>query len=200
MAVSALAHVVALALLGLSSQAPRPALRDEAAVTPVEIWTPPPAVAARRSPAAAVPSPLRPRQARAPTPSPVVAPLPLAPPQGPAPPARRPDGVGATAPVTAAGGDLRRALRGSTVGCANRDTVGLTLRERENCDDSYAKGRENDPFIQPPMDPGKRAAWDAESARRERARKRKEAPPPPGVNPADNAGGTRTNGLGILGY
>ena len=103
-------------------------------------------------------------------------------------------------PSVSAGGDLRGALRGSTVGCANRDAVGLTRRERETCDDRFAKGRENDPFIEPPIEAGKRAAWDAEAARKARIRKRKEAPPPPGVDPSDNAGGTRTNGLGILGY
>jgi hypothetical protein len=118
-------------------------------------------------------------------------------------PAPSPDAAGdahAASLPGPSGGDLRGALRGSTVGCANRDTVGLTLREREGCDDRYATGRENDPFIEPPMDTGKRAAWDAAAARKDRARKRKEAAPPPGIAPSDNAGGTRTNGLGILGY
>lgn len=86
------------------------------------------------------------------------------------------------------------------MGCANRNAASLTQREREACDDAYARGRENDPFIQPPIEAGKRAAWDAEAARRERARKRKEAPPPIGIDPQSNAGGTRTNGIGILGY
>ena len=76
--------------------------------------------------------------------------------------------------------------------------VGLTRRERESCDDRYAWGRENAPFIEPPMDPAKRGAYDAAAARKALVRKRKEAPPPSGIDPSDNAGGTRTNGIGIL--
>lgn len=85
------------------------------------------------------------------------------------------------------------------MGCASRDAVGLTRREREACDDAWGGGRDQ-AEIAAPIDPDKRAAWDAVAARKALIRKRKEAPPPPGVNPSDNAGGTRTNGIGILGY
>ncbi|HRD29889.1 MAG TPA: hypothetical protein PLO65_16445, partial [Caulobacter sp.] len=97
-------------------------------------------------------------------------------------------------------GDLRQALRGSAVGCANRASVGLTRREREICDEAYGRGGASETFIEPPMDPAKRAAFDAAAARKATARRRKESPPPPGINPTDNAGGTRSNGIGILGY
>jgi hypothetical protein len=85
------------------------------------------------------------------------------------------------------------------VGCANRNAVGLTRREREACDDRGGAGAGQAAFIEPPMDPDKRRAWDAAAARKALARRRKEGAVPPGVNPGDNAGGTRTNGIGILG-
>lgn len=97
-------------------------------------------------------------------------------------------------------GDLRNALRSSTVGCANRDVVGLTRREREACDDAFGRRSVQTADIAAPIDPAKRAAWNALAARREIARRRKEDPVPPGLDPTGNAGGTRTNGIGILGY
>lgn len=195
--------MVVLVLLGLTTPRPPKVWRDDVVVAPVEIWTPPQAVrASHRPPSAATPSTVKPRRPRLIFP-PAVSPLPMAPATGLQRPAPAP-GTGAgdhPAPLPApAHGDLRRALRGSTVGCANRDTVGLTLREREGCDDAYARGREDAPFIEPPMEAGKRAAYDAEAARKARIRKRKEAPPPQGIDPLNNAGGTRTNGIGILGY
>lgn len=202
LAASALGHAVALALLGLAAP-PRPWTgRDEPDVTPVVIWTPLPATTASRRPRrASAPSPVTPRAPRAAARPAAVSPLPLAPTPGP-PRAALQAGAGdhpAPLPLPSRG-DLRSALRGSPVGCANRDIVGLTLREREACDDAYAKGRKDAAVIAAPIEPGKRAAWDAEAARRERIRRRKAAPPPPGVDPSNNAGGTKTNGIGILDY
>lgn len=198
-AVSGLAHIAALALLGLTTPTLRTAARDEVAITPVELWRPPSTVAARRRPAA-TPSPVSPRRARASASTAAVAPLPFAPVRddGPASPPTASRGI--MPPPGLAGADLRGALRRSTVGCANRDALSMTRLEREACDDRYARGREDDPFIAPPMDAGKRAEFDAIAARKDRVRKRKEAPPPAGISPSDNAGGTRTNGIGILGY
>lgn len=202
-AASAAAHVVVLVLLGLTTPRPPTVWRNDVVVAPVEIWTPPPAVTASHRPRSmAAASTVKPRQPRLVAP-PAISPLPLAPATALQHPAPVP-AVGAgdhPAPLPApAHGDLRRALRGSTVGCANRDAVGLTLREREGCDGAYARGREDAPFIEPPMEAGKRAAYDAEAARKARIRKRKEAPPPAGIDLQNNAGGTRTNGIGILGY
>lgn len=199
-AASGLAHIVALALLGLSTPDLHTAPRDNAPVVPLEIWTLPPIPGARPVRARVAPAP--PRLHRTPLPSLTsrVTPLPLRPARETSLPAERPTPGAASTPLAGVSGDMRGVLRRSPVGCANRDAVGLTLREREGCDESFARGRENDAVIAAPMEPGKRAAWDAAAARKERIRKRKEAPPPQGVNPTDNAGGTRTNGLGILGY
>ena len=113
-------------------------------------------------------------------------------------------GVGApAAPQAGSSPDgLRQALRGSPVGCANREAVGLTRREREACDEAFGRARDQAVIFDSPMDPAKRAAWDAVAARKAMIRKRKEGAVPPGIATNDNAGGTRTNGIGIgiLGY
>lgn len=202
-AASVLGHGLALALLGLTAPTVWEASRVQPPVIPLELWTPPPATTARHRPRAVArpPSPVRPRLAAVNRPPGAIAPLPLPASPGPVSPAPT-AGAGvhpAPLPGEARGGDLRSALRGSPVGCANRDTVGLTRREREACDDAWGKGRDQ-ADIAAPIDPDKRQAWDAVAARKARVRARKEAPPPPGINPSDNAGGTRTNGIGILGY
>lgn len=202
-AASLVGHGLVLLLLGLTAR-PLPTVRmSEPEVVPLEIWmsTRTPVRRPSRKAAPVEASPLSPRRAVVADPS-VDAPTPALPlPAGRSGPS--PGGLGGAhpAPLPAPDRDgLRRALRGSPVGCGNRDVVGLTRREREACDEAYARGREGDPFIEPPMDAGKRAGFDAEAARKARIRKRKEAPPPPGVNPSDNAGGTKTYGIGILGY
>ena len=192
-AVSALAHGLALILLGLSSPALRDVRRADLFATPVEIWTPPRSL---RTPAAvhgaAKVSPARAGTVRTKAVTGPVSPLT----SSPTPPAGAPP-----APLPAPShGDLRAALRRSTVGCANRDTVGLTLREREACLDAYARGKADADVIAPPIESGKLAAFDAAAARKERIRKRKAAPPQSSLDPGNNAGGTKTNGIGILGY
>ncbi len=200
---SLVGHGLVMLLLGMGATIPPDVRRSEPPALALDLWPPSRTPVRRtvRAPARTMVSPLAPRRALALDPAAVLPAVRSPFPAGS--PAPSPDAAGDAhaAPLPGqSGGDLRGALRGSTVGCANRDTVGLTLREREGCDDRYATGRENDPFIEPPMDTGKRAAWDAAAARKDRARKRKEAAPPPGIAPSDNAGGTRTNGLGILGY
>ena len=103
-------------------------------------------------------------------------------------------------PGQARGEALRQALRGSAVGCGNRDAVGLTRREREACDDAYGKRSVETADLAAPIDPAKRAEWDALAARKAAIRRRKGDPVPPGINPTDNAGGTRTNGIGLRDY
>ena len=201
-AASLVGHGLVL-LLGLTVRSPPTVRTSGPEVVPVEIWlsTRTPVRRPSRATAPAVASPLSSRQAIITVPLVDVPTLTLPAPVGTAGPSAGVSGGAHPAPLPAPDRDgLRRALRGSPVGCGNRDLVGLTRREREACDEAYARGREGEPFIEPPMDAGKRAAFDAEAARKARVRKRKEAPPPPGVNPSDNAGGTKTNGIGILGY
>lgn len=196
-AVSLAAHGLALALLGLTTPTLREIRRVDPRAMSLDLWTPSPADRSSHPSRRAAPSPLRPRRVS----SGALASDSPPPPQTPPLPASAPAAAGAhpSPPGQARGDDLRRALRDSPVGCANRDAVGLTRREREACDDAWGGGRDQ-AEIAAPIDPDKRAAWDAVAARKALIRKRKEAPPPPGVNPSDNAGGTRTNGIGILGY
>lgn len=84
------------------------------------------------------------------------------------------------------------------MGCANQEAVGLTRRERETCDDAFDQGSRRTAEIAAPIDPSKRAAWGAAAARKDLARRRKEGAVPPGIDPTNNAGGTRTGGIGIL--
>lgn len=201
-AASVLGHGLALALLGLTAPTPREVRLVDPFVVPLDAWTPPPAAKARHRTHATAPppSPVTPRRATLEQAPDDVAPLPL--PAAPGPDRPPAAGLGlhpAPLPGVAHDGGLRGALRGSPVGCANRDTVGLTRREREACDDAWGKSRDQ-ADIAAPIDRDKREAWDAVAARKARARRRKEAPPPPGIDPTDNAGGTRTNGIGILGY
>lgn len=197
-----LGHGVVLVLLGLTETSLREVRRSPPDPVAVELWPAPWTTRSRpRAAATAPPAPIASRRPAAPTPVEGVAPI-LPWPAAGLPGAAAAPGAGLhPAPLPAPSrGDLRQALRGSPVGCANRGVVGLTRQEREACDEAYGRGRALETFIEPPMDPAKRAAFDAAAARKATARRRKEAPPPPGINPSDNAGGTRTNGIGILGY
>ncbi len=202
-AASLVGHSLVLALLGLTARPPAMDRMREPEVVPLDISMQIQTPVRRSAPtgAQAMASPLSPRRARPLVPSSEAPTLSLPLPVGAAGPAQESAAGAYPAPLPAPDRDgLRRALRGSPVGCSNRDVVGLTRREREACDEAYVRGRAGDPFIEPPMDARKRAAFDAEAARKERIRKRKEAPPPHGITPSDNAGGTKTNGIGILGY
>lgn len=199
-AASLLGHGLVLVLLGLTTPALHQAPLPDLDAVPIEVWSLSPREQARHRhrTAARRLSPVTPRRAASAAPSGAVAPpltalSRLASP-GPEIGDRPPAAPGARL------GDLARALRGSPVGCANRDAVGLTRREREACDDAFGRRSVQTTDIAAPIDPAKRAAWNAVAARREVARRRKEAPPPPGVDLTGNAGGTRTNGIGILGY
>lgn len=201
-AVSVLGHGLVLAILGLSAAPLKAARRIDPRSVALEVWLwPRDAPPTRANPGlAAGPSPIALRRAVLLTPPADAAPLSADPPVG-GPPAT---GVGApAAPQAGSSPDgLRQALRGSPVGCANREAVGLTRREREACDEAFGRARDQAVIIDSPMDPAKRAAWDAVAARKAMIRKRKEGAVPPGIATNDNAGGTRTNGIGIgiLGY
>ena len=92
----------------------------------------------------------------------------------PRPPRRAPAGEAVAAlpvaPVSAASasglgpggtGDLRAALRRSGVGCANGRAVGLNREERERCAERLGAHALDTPFLPAPIDPGKRAHYDA---------------------------------------
>lgn len=208
LAASAAGHALVFALIGLNVPQVRERLVEQERPMVVDLFRPPPPPRAQRRDAPAAPtpqaSPVRPRAVAAPTPA-AVLPLPMAPVPAPAPPSpARKAGGGSGGAVGGPGagppgGDLRGALRGSTVGCANRTAVGLNRREVEGCDERLGAGAKDAPFIEAPMDGAKRAGFDAEARRKEIIRKRKEAPPPVGVS-RGNAGGTRTDGIGILDY
>lgn len=204
---SAAGHALVFALIGLNVPQVRERVVEEAdQAMIIDLYRPPPSPRARRADAPAEPEPqasaVRPRAVTAPAPS-AVPPLPMAPvpaPVTPAPAAKTGAGSGGTLPGPGTGlpgGDLRGALRGSTVGCANRRAVGLNRREVDRCEERLGAGATDAPWIAAPMDAAKRSAFDAEARRKEIIRQRKAAPPPVGVT-RGNAGGTRTDGIGIL--
>lgn len=204
---SAAGHALMFALIGLSVPQVRERVVEQAdQAMIIDLFRPPPSPRARRADAPAAPEPqasaVRPRAVTAPAPS-AVPPLPMAPvptPVTPAPAVKTGAGSGGTVagPGTSLpGGDLRGALRGSTVGCANRRAVGLNQREVDRCEERLGAGATDAPWIAAPMDAAKRSAFDAEARRKEIIRQRKAAPPPVGVT-RGNAGGTRTDGIGIL--
>lgn len=184
---SVTAHAAFFLLLGLTSPKVRAIIdRDPDRPPPVEIelYHPPQPREARRTvmpTSSPMPSIVRPRQAE-PLPVPAtVAPLPMAPVPKAAPPVRTGAGSGVTSPSPLPGGDLRGALRRSTVGCANELAVGLNRRELEECQERLGKGAKDAPFIPAPMAAAKRGAFDARAAKLERDRTWREGGVPSGV-------------------
>lgn len=120
---------------------------------------------------------LRPRAPRL-TPPAAIAPLGLAPVAGKGVthqhPAPLPEGPK---------GDLRSALRGSSVGCANATAVGLNRRERERCEERWGEAARKAPiYADAPIDPAKRAGFDQQAARQAAYRRYMEAPMGPGID------------------
>lgn len=199
LAASIAGHVAVFALIGLNTPEVRERIfEDEDPAMVVDLFRPPPPPRAprpdvRRAPAPQ-PSPARPREVAVPRAAPVL-PLPMAPvpraTPAPAPtPARGSGSGGAVAGPGAGqpGGDLRGALRGSTVGCANRGAVGLNRREAEACDEKLGAGAKDAPFIEPPIDPTKRAGYDRRAAKLRRDREWRERAPPIGIDPRAGPG------------
>ncbi|MBO9711033.1 MAG: hypothetical protein J7521_22770 [Caulobacter sp.] len=126
-----------------------------------------PSVQAAASPQAAA-APLQPRAPRLPPPA-YVPTLGVAPAPGPPSPVARPAQAHPAPLPEGPGGDLKAALRASSVGCANADAVGLNRREREHCDDVFgaqAKGRTFDA----PLDPAKQREFEAQALRQQALR------------------------------
>jgi len=183
-------HAVVFLLIGLDTPAVRERIfRDDEPVMVVDLRRPPPplrqqAPDARRAPAPR-PSPVRPRE----TPRPIVRPtlsLPMAPiPKADPAPApdtgARPVGGAGGAGRDQPGGDLRGALRSSTVGCANGRAVGLNRRETEACDERFGAAAKDAPFIDAPIGRDKRAGYDARAARLRRDREWREGNVPVGT-------------------
>ena len=125
-------------------------------------------------------SSLRPRPARLTAPTaiaPLVAPIRPGPPQPAARntlhPAPLPEGPR---------GDLRTALRGSSVGCANERAVGLNRRELEHCDERLGAAARNAPVYDAPMDAGKRRGFEAQALRQQADRAYRDTPMGIGVD------------------
>lgn len=197
-AASVAGHVLVFALIGLGAPGVRERFVPEEyrpmAVDLVRPPSPPRAAPPAPPERPAPPSRARPREALLPRDIPVQ-PLPLAPvprPRVPAPPAPAAGGgSGGATPgpgATAPGGDLRGALRGSTVGCANRGAVGLNRREIEACDERLGTGAKDAPWIAAPLGRDKRDRYDAAAARKERDRKWREGAVPVGIDPSASPG------------
>ena len=177
---SLLLHVAILAALAWPVAMPFPDRSnddDALAVTLERPVTPP-----RPSPDQVPPqtSPLQPRPARSPPPA-SMAPLVLPARPGPAKPAMQNNLHPAPLPEGPRG-DLRTALRGSSVGCANDRAVGLNRRELEHCDERLGAAARNAPVYDAPMDAGKRRGFEAQALGQQAERAAREAPMGVGVD------------------
>ncbi|MFN3515460.1 MAG: hypothetical protein ACK41C_20625 [Phenylobacterium sp.] len=90
------------------------------------------------------------------------------------------------APLPAWQDQLRQALRRGAVGCANAEAVRLTKAERDACDETFGAGAKDAPFIEPPMAPDKRRAFDAAAARKEAYQEYKRGNLPIGTDHRDS--------------
>ena len=183
---SVVLHAVILAALAWSTGARFPdRSNDEDAITvTLERSAVPrraaPTIAASPDRAAAA-SPLQPRAPRRVAPS-SVTPLGVAPVPAPGPTAARPTGVHPAPLPEGPRGDLRAALRGSSVGCANARAVGLNRREQEHCDERLGNIPPGAPVYDAPMDPAKRRALDQQAIRQQADRAYRDAPMGIGVD------------------
>lgn len=201
-AVSAVAHLVVLTIAAL--QTPMLRIPEEASGPPQAII---PILILPRAPPAganARPAPIRLHrrpQRNLPVELPV-APLPAPKPAQAA--ALRPAAPMAVHPAPmpeGPKGDVKAALRHSSVGCSNALTVGLSRAERELCDESLGEGAKDAPFIPPGfgLTPAKRALLDQAAAGKEAHKASMERGVPPAMvkpEPADYDGDVYTSGAG----
>lgn len=86
-------------------------------------------------------------------------------------------------------GDLRTALRGSGVGCANETAVGLNRREIERCQERWGEAARKAPvYANAPLSSGATAEFASQAARQEANRRYMAAPMGPGVDHRDRGG------------
>ncbi|WP_293370579.1 hypothetical protein [Phenylobacterium sp.] len=128
----------------------------------------PPATAGRKAEV----QPIRLHRRPQPFVPPDVTPAPIAPPTPPAAPAARsaPAALPALHPAPqpeGPKGDVRTALRGSYVGCANAQAVGLNRAEQDACDEKFGKGAKDALFVGLGLSPDKQRLLDATGARKE---------------------------------
>lgn len=187
MAGSLAAHAVVLAFLALPHIEVFPdRSNDEDALTVTLERPRRQTVQAEAAPAAAptvaAPSTIQPRAPRMVIPS-SVAPLVVGRPAtvGTAPhPAPLPEGPK---------GDLRTALRGSGVGCANELAVGLNRREIEKCNERWGEAARKAPvYANAPLSAGAGQDFARQAARQEANRRYKASPMGPGVDHRDHGG------------
>jgi hypothetical protein len=136
----------------------------------------PPTASGRPSP----PQPIRLHRRPQPFLPPEVPTLPVAPTPAPAPAAApAPKTLPAAHPAPqpeGPKGDVRTALRGSYVGCANADAVGLNRNEREVCDEKFGKGAKDAQFAGLGLGADKQRLFDAAAAKKESDLRYKQAP------------------------
>jgi len=103
----------------------------------------------------------------------------------PGAPAEAPRGTAAhPAPLPGGSrGDLRSALRGSGVGCANATAVGLNRRELERCHERWGEAARTAPvYANAPLSAGATAGFASQAARQEADRRYRAAPMAPGID------------------
>ena len=200
-AVSALAHVVVLALVGLS--APKLVFKDLPPERAIYVWLSPdltrrthtsnnrPAPKASSAPAASAPArasptarPVRPVAAPTPHPAsprpappapPIKAPAAPSAPSAPTVPGGAPAGrSSALATVEGEGGGAEQALR-TSVGCDYEHMVHLSPAERDKCSQSIGATAKRAPTFNG-IDPAKRARFDEQVAADERRRAARTGP------------------------
>jgi hypothetical protein len=127
----------------------------------------PPATSGRK----AEPQPIRLHRRPQPFVPPDVTPAPIAPPTPPAAVAKAaPSAPPALHPAPqpeGPKGDVRTALRGSYVGCANAQAVGLNRAEQDVCDEKFGKGAKDALFAGLGLTPDKQRLLDAAGARKD---------------------------------
>ncbi len=195
-AISAVVHLALLVVVALQSpmlNVPPEEAGPPEAIIPVLLMprTPPP-----RAGQVQKPEPIRLHRRPQPFLPPDVRPAPIAPPApaataAPAPAPKGPVSVFHPAPLPEGPkGDVKTALRHGTVGCANRDAVGLNKAERDLCDEKLGNTKDATPYATGmELTAEKKKLLDAAAAQRDSdiRYKRDQAP---GTVPPGNPGQT----------
>ncbi len=174
-----LAHVAFFAWIGLRTPFSQMRVMDEPRIVEALLIPPPPSVEPRLRPLPSIsnqpPSPVAPYRPRLVVP---VAPTEVAPiPAPPAPPAAPAVPAGARVSIPQLPPEwngLKGALRGSNVGCGNRDRVGLNAQERAVCDEKLGLAASKAPVLGLGIEAGKQLRFDQTAAERARTRRARE--------------------------
>ena len=151
------------------------------AIIPILIMprTPPPAAGRL-----AQPSPIRLHRRPQRFVPPEVPTAPIAPPTPPAPTTaapgpRAPPALHPAPEPEGPKGDVRTALRQGAPGCSNPDAVGLTIAERDKCNEKFGKGAKDAAFAGLGLPPDKAAAFDRAVEHRDACRNYRAGGPQP---------------------